>query len=75
MSKTYQIVQDRYERGEDTVRDEYPFLFATIAEARERVKRDGLAAMFEHPGDSHYIVELEPYRDGVIYTGRTFELA
>jgi hypothetical protein len=80
MTKSYQVVQDRYERGYDEpTRDEYPILFATVDEARARVKRDGLAAMFEHEGDSHYIIELEPFRDrwhgdGVIATGRTFEL-
>lgn len=73
--KSYQIVQERYETGYDgpTV-DDYPVLFGSIEEARARVKRDGLASMFEHEGDSHYIAELEDYRDGVSYTGRTFEL-
>ena len=70
--KTYQIVQERYLDGE-CWQDEYPFLFASVDEARARA-RDGLASMFEHEGDSHYIAELEGYRDGVSYTGRTFEL-
>jgi hypothetical protein len=74
--KSYQIIQDRYDSGFDgPTRDEFPILFSTVEECRERVKRDGLTSMFEHEGDSHYIVELAPYRDGVIYTGRTFELA
>lgn len=75
MAKSYQIVQERYEVGCDCpTRDEFPILFATVEECRERVKRDGLASMFEHDGDAHYVAELEPYRDGVSYTGRTFEL-
>ena len=74
--KSYQVVQERYEAGYDApTRDEYPFLFPSIDEANARVKRDGLAAMFQNEGDSHYIAELEQYRDGVSYTGRTFELA
>lgn len=80
MSKSYQVVQDRYKPGDDEpTHDEYPILFVSVDEARARVKRDGLAAMFEHEGDSHYIIELEFLRDrrhgaGVIATGRTFEL-
>jgi len=79
MAKSYQIVQNRYEPGNDTpTRDEYPILFASIDEARARVKRDGLDAMFENDGDSyytsHYIAELAPSRDGMSFTGKTFEL-
>lgn len=71
MTNGYLIIQDRYEDGCDyATRDEFPFLFASVKEARERVKREGLESLFEHEGDSHYIAELE----GLSYTGRTFEV-
>ena len=73
--KSYQIVQERYEAGSDyPTQDEYPILFSSIEEARARVVSQGLPSMFEHEGGSIYIAELEQYRDGVSYTGRTFEL-
>jgi len=73
--KSYQICQNRYEPGcQNFTHDEYPFLFPSIEEARARVKRDGLAAMFEHEGDIHYIAELVSYPDGFSYTGLTFKL-
>ena len=81
MAKSYQVVQERYEPGcEAPTQDSYPILFASVEDARARVKRDGLfPAMFTREGDSHYIIELEPFRDrwhgdGVIATGRTVEL-
>lgn len=73
---SYEITQERFEAGcDEPTRDMYPILFGSIEEARERVKRDGLTSMFEREGDSHFISELAPYRDGVSYTGRTFELS
>jgi hypothetical protein len=69
MRKSYQVVQERYEPGyDDPTQDYYPILFASIDEARARVKRDGLGFMFTQDGNNHYIVEL----DGVSYTGKTF---
>jgi hypothetical protein len=75
MAKRYQIVQERFEEGyEAPTRDEFPILFPSIDECRARVRSDGLASMFQHEGDTHYIAELKPFRDGVILTGRTFEI-
>jgi hypothetical protein len=75
MANRYEITQLRYEPFQDEpICDGYPILFASVEEARARVKRDGIASMFEHTGDTHYISELQPFRNGVILTGRQFEL-
>ena len=72
--RQYQIIQERYEPGcDDPTQDDFPYLFGSIEEAREYAK-DGFRHMFEHDGDSYFIAELEPYLDGVTYTGRQFPL-
>jgi len=75
MTKQYQIIQERYTDGWDNepVQDEYPVLFDSIERARERAK-SGTETMFEHKGHAFWIAELEPYRDGMTYTGRQFPL-
>ena len=75
MTKRYQIIQERYAGKWDNepVQDEYPVLFDSIERARERAK-SGTETMFEHKGDALFIVELEPRRGGMTYTGRQFPL-
>lgn len=77
MANSYLIVQERYEGDYESspTRDEYPIAFASVDEARARFNRDGPASMFEHEGNTYYIAELAPYRDGISYTGRTFEIS
>ena len=78
VAKQYQIIQERYADDWDSepTQDDFPVLFASIEEARERASKDGLGSLFEHKNNvlGYHIVELTTYRDGVTYTGRQFPL-